>query len=48
MPLARWLAVYDTHPHAWEKAVHMLEYAIGLEPWKWLGVCVLAGGAIAA
>lgn len=47
-PLARWLASFDTHPHAWERAVHVLEYAIGLEPWKWLGVTVLVAGVIAA
>lgn len=47
-PLARWLATRETYPHAWEQAVHVLEYAIGLEPWKWLGVCVLVGGAVVA
>jgi len=45
-PLARWLATRETHPHAWEEAVHVLEYAIGLEPWKWLGVTVLVAGAV--
>ena len=45
-PLARWLASFDTHPHAWERAVGVLEYAIGLEPWKWLGVTVLVAGAV--
>jgi membrane-associated phospholipid phosphatase len=48
VPLARWLATYDTHAHAWEEAVHVLEYAIGLEPWKWLGVCVVVAGAVGA
>lgn len=47
-PLARWLASRDTHPHALEEAVHVLEYAIGLEPWKWLGVCVLVAGSVGA
>ena len=47
-PLARFLATRDTHPHAWEEAVHVLEYAIGLEPWKWLGVCVVVAGAVVA
>jgi membrane-associated phospholipid phosphatase len=45
-PLARWLATRDTHPHAWERAIGVLEYAIGIEPWKWLGVTVLLTGVI--
>ena len=48
VPLARWLATRETHAHAWEEAVHVLEYAIGLDPWKWLGVCVVVGGAAIA
>ena len=45
-PLARWLAGHDTHPHAWERAVGVLEYAIGIEPWRWLGVAVLVTGVV--
>ncbi len=47
LPLARWLATRDTHPAVWDAGLHALEYVALLEPWKWLGVIVLAAGAIA-
>jgi len=31
----------------WDAVIAVGEYAIGIEPWKWLGVCVLAAGVIA-
>ncbi len=44
VPLARWLAGRDVLAPAWNTGIAWLEYAIGIEPWKWLGVCVLCAG----
>jgi membrane-associated phospholipid phosphatase len=47
-PVARWVAAHDTHPAAWHAVLHVLEYAIGLRPWEWIGVVVLVTGSIAS
>lgn len=47
-PVARWVAAHDTHPGAWHAVLHVLEYMIGIEPWEWIGVVVLATGSLAA
>jgi membrane-associated phospholipid phosphatase len=47
-PVARWVAAHDTHPAAWHAVLHVLEYAIGLQPWEWIGVVVLVTGSIAS
>ena len=47
-PLARWLYTVDAHASVWDAGIGVLEYAAGLEPWKWLGICALAGGAVIA
>jgi membrane-associated phospholipid phosphatase len=47
-PVAHWVAAHDTHPAAWSNIVHVLEYAIGIEPSEWIGVIVLVAGALAA
>jgi len=47
-PFARWLATRQTYPAIWNRGIAWLEYAIGIEPWKWLGICVLVAGSIAS
>jgi membrane-associated phospholipid phosphatase len=47
-PVARWINGVETYPKLWDAGLGVLEYAAGLEPWKWLGICVLAGGAVIA
>jgi membrane-associated phospholipid phosphatase len=47
-PLARWLATREMWPRLWDGGIAALEYATGLEPWKWLGVAVLGAAAIGA
>ena len=47
-PLARWLATRDAWPALWNGGIAVLEYAAGIEPWRWLGACVLMAAAIAA
>jgi len=47
-PVARWIYGVETYPKVWDAGIGVLEYAAGLEPWKWLGICVLAGGAVIA
>ena len=46
-PVAHWVAAHDTIPGGWSGVLHVLEYAIGIEPWRWIGVCVLVAGALA-
>lgn len=46
-PLAAWIATRDTAPAAWNTALSFFEYAIGIEPWRWLGTLVLVGGTFA-
>jgi membrane-associated phospholipid phosphatase len=46
-PVVRAGATRDAWPAAWNFVIGIGEYAIGIEPWKWLGVCVLAAGVIA-
>jgi membrane-associated phospholipid phosphatase len=45
-PLARWIGSYET-VHAWDRGISVLEYAAGIEPWKWTIVSVLAAGSAA-
>jgi membrane-associated phospholipid phosphatase len=47
-PVAQWVAAHDTHPAAWGSVLHVLEYAIGIAPWEWIGVVVLVTGSLAA
>jgi membrane-associated phospholipid phosphatase len=46
-PLARLLATRDTHPAVWNQMIALLEYAIGIAPWKWTGICVLVAASVA-
>jgi membrane-associated phospholipid phosphatase len=46
-PVARWLATRDP-TGVWDAGVMGIEYAIGIEPWKWLGVTILVAGVIGA
>jgi membrane-associated phospholipid phosphatase len=46
-PAARWLATRDA-TGVWDAGVMGLEYAIGIEPWKWIGVTLLVAGVIAS
>jgi membrane-associated phospholipid phosphatase len=45
-PLARWLATRETRADVWNQAIAVLEYPLGIEPWKWTGICVLVAGCI--
>lgn len=45
-PLARWVAAHDTHPDAWNQIIALLEYPLGIEPWRWTGICVLVAGSL--
>jgi membrane-associated phospholipid phosphatase len=45
-PVARWLATRETYPDAWNQAIAILEYPLGIEPWKWTGICVLVAASI--
>ena len=47
-PVAHWVAAHDTHPVSWLAVLHVLEYAVGVEPWEWIGVIVLVTGTLAA
>jgi membrane-associated phospholipid phosphatase len=46
-PLARWLATRETYPDVWNQIIAILEYPLGIEPWKWTGICVLVAGSLA-
>jgi membrane-associated phospholipid phosphatase len=46
-PLARWLATRETYPGFWNGTIALLEYPLGIEPYKWTGVWVLALGSVA-
>ncbi|HEU4611386.1 MAG TPA: phosphatase PAP2 family protein [Kofleriaceae bacterium] len=45
-PLAHWVAARDTHPDAWNQIIALLEYPLGIEPWRWTGICVLVAGCL--
>lgn len=45
-PLARWLATRDTYPALWNETIAILEYPLGIVPWKWAGLCVLVAGSL--
>src|SRR5262245_66693221 len=45
-PVARFVATRD--PWIWSRVIGVLEYGLGLEPWKWLGICVLVAGTVAS
>lgn len=45
-PLAAWVKAHDTHPTIWGTILLFLEYAMGIEPWRWLGTTVLVAGTL--
>ncbi len=45
-PLARWLATFHK-PAIAHTAIHVLEYAIGIEPWKWTQLVVIVVATLA-
>jgi len=45
-PLAAWVKAHDTHPAIWNQILAALEYAMGIEPWRWLGTTVLVAGTL--
>jgi undecaprenyl-diphosphatase len=45
-PFARWLATRETWPPLWDEGIRILEYPLGIEPYKWAGVWVLVVGSI--
>ena len=46
-PFARWLATRETYPPLWNEPIRVLEYAIAIEPNKWIGVYLLVIGSFA-
>ncbi len=46
-PLARWLATREVHADAWNQTIAIFEYPLGIEPWKWTGICVLVAASLA-
>ena len=46
-PFARWLATRETCPPLWNEPIGVLEYAIAIEPNKWIGIYLLVIGSIA-
>jgi len=46
LPLAAWVKAHDTHPAIWNQILAALEYAMGIEPWRWLGTTVLCIGTL--
>jgi undecaprenyl-diphosphatase len=46
-PVARWLAGRDTAPAIWDRGISIVELVSGIEPWKWIGTCVVGAGVIA-
>jgi undecaprenyl-diphosphatase len=47
-PVARWLATRDAWPAMWAQILRVLEYPLGIEPYKWIGVYVMVAGALAS
>jgi membrane-associated phospholipid phosphatase len=45
-PFAKWIATRETYPDVWNTIIGYLEYPLGIEPNKWIGVYVLVGGAV--
>ncbi|HEY5950764.1 MAG TPA: phosphatase PAP2 family protein [Kofleriaceae bacterium] len=45
-PLARWLATREVYPRVWNQTIAILEYPLGIEPWKWTGICALVAASI--
>jgi membrane-associated phospholipid phosphatase len=45
-PFAKWMATRETYPDVWNTIIDYLEYAIGIEPYKWIGDYVLVGGTL--
>ncbi len=45
-PIARALGVYEPSP-LWNRGIAALEYAAGIEPWRWATLVVLGVGAAA-
>lgn len=45
-PVARWIATRETYPDTWNTIIGYLEYPLGIEPNKWIGVYVVCGGAL--
>lgn len=47
VPVAHWVAAHDTQPNVWSAVLHVLEFPLGIEPWRYIGVAVLTTGVIA-
>ena len=45
-PVARWLATRDVGAALWDRALDAIEIAIGIEPWKWIGVIVIVAAML--
>lgn len=45
-PFARWLATRETYPALWNEGIELLEYPLGIVPYKWTGVWMLCVGTI--
>ncbi len=47
-PVAAWVASHELHPGIWNHTLATFEYAVGIEPWRWLGTTVLVTGTLLA
>ncbi|HTL34500.1 MAG TPA: hypothetical protein VL326_15335, partial [Kofleriaceae bacterium] len=45
-PFAKWIATRETYPDFWNTVIGYLEYAIGIEPDKWIGIYILGGATL--
>ncbi|HUS32284.1 MAG TPA: phosphatase PAP2 family protein [Kofleriaceae bacterium] len=43
---AKWISTRETYPDVWNTIIGYLEYPLGVEPNKWIGVYVLVAGAV--
>ncbi len=47
-PFQRWLLTRETYPAVWNEGIRILEYPLGIEPYKWTGIWILVGVSIVA
>src|SRR5438045_1016476 len=45
-PIARWVFEHDLASGVWDRGISILEYAGGIEPWRWGGICVICAGVV--
>lgn len=45
-PIARWVFEHELGRGVWDQGISILEYAGGIEPWRWGGICVICAGVV--